>query len=200
MKVLGINGSPVKDGNVDILIKEVIRGGKAEGSKNKKKKDKIFYLDELEIRPCKSCGKAPPEPDLCLYHDDMDLIYPKLLSCNLFVLGSPIYFDSVSAQMKLFIDRCNCFRPLAKRADGTYRFERRAKPLASPRKGVIILVGGVRQRYDLTLSVLKGFLKWVDIEFLEQISFSHEDWEKGGVKKEKEVLRKAFEIGRRMGV
>lgn len=198
MKVLGINGSPVKGGNVDILIKEVIRGAKEKEAIDKAMKDKTFCLDELEIMSCKSCGEAPPEPDLCLYHDDMDLIYPELLSSNFFILGSPIYFDSVSAQMKLFVDRCNCFRPLAKRADGTYHFEGRAKALASPRKGVIILSGGVRQRYDLALSVLKGFLKWADIEFSDKIFYSHEDWEKGGVKKDKEVLEEAFEMGRKL--
>ena len=198
MRVLGINGSPIKRGNVDILIKEVIRGITEQVAKNKKTKAEIFYLDELEIMPCKSCGKAPAEPSLCLYRDDMDLIYPELLSANFFILGSPIYFDSVSAQMKLFIDRCNCFRPLSKKPNGTYHFKRQAQPLASPRKGLIILVGGVRQRYDLALSVLKGFLKWADIEFFDKVLYSHEDWEKGGAKKEKEVLRTAFELGRKM--
>jgi len=197
MKALGINGSPVKRGNVDILIKEVIRGI-TEHTAKKKTKAEIFYLDELKIMPCKSCGKAPPEPSLCLYHDDMDLIYPQVLSSNFFILGSPIYFDSVSAQMKLFIDRCNCFRPLSIKPDGTYHFKRQAQPLASPRKGVIILVGGVRQRFDLALSVVKGFFKWADIQFYDQILYSHEDWQRGGVKKEKQVLKQAFEIGRKM--
>lgn len=198
MKALGINGSPVKGGNVDILIQEVIKGIRKKGSENKEFEDKTFYLDDLKIMPCKSCGKAPSEPDLCLYHDDMDLVYPELLSSNFFILGSPIYFDSVSAQMKLFIDRCNCFRPLTKKKDGTYYFKQQDRVLSTPRKGVIILVGGVRQRFDLALSVLKGFFKWVDIEFFDQILYSHEDWEKGGVKKEKEVLRKAFQIGQKI--
>jgi multimeric flavodoxin WrbA len=198
MKVLGINGSPIKGGNVDILIKEAISGIREKGSKSEEVKDEFFYLDDLRIMPCKSCGEAPPEPALCLYHDDMDLIYPQLLSGNFFILGSPIYFDSVSAQMKLFIDRCNCFRPLSKRPDGTYHFGRQAKPLAWPRKGVIILVGGLRQRFDLALSVVKGFFKWADIEFFDQVLYSHEDWEKGGVKKQKQVLGKAYELGRRI--
>ena len=198
MKALGINGSPIKGGNVDILIKEVIQGIREKAPSKKKVKNEIFYLDDLKIMPCKSCGEAPPEPALCLYHDDMDLLYPQLLSSNYFIFGSPIYFDSVSAQLKLFIDRCNCFRPLSKKPNGTYHFKRQAKPLASPRKGVIILVGGLRQRFDLASSVVKGFFKWADIEFFDQILYSHENWGKGGVKREKEVLHKALEIGRRI--
>jgi multimeric flavodoxin WrbA len=198
MKALGINGSPVKGGNIDILIKEVIRGIREKGSKKKGAEDKIFYLDNLKIMPCKSCGKAPAEPDLCLYHDDMDLVYPQLLSSNYFILGSPVYFDSVSAQMKLFIDRCNCFRPLTKNQDGKYHFKTQERFLSTPRKGIIILAGGKRQRFDLALSVIKGFFKWTDIEFFDQILYSHDDWKKGGVKKEKEVLEKAFETGQKI--
>jgi multimeric flavodoxin WrbA len=198
MKALGINGSPIKGGNVDTLIQEVIRGIREERVEVGKTEEKIFYLDDLKIMPCKSCGEAPPEPDLCLYHDDMDMLYPELLSSNFFILGSPIYFDSVSAQMKLFIDRCNCFRPLSRKGDGTYYFESQTEILASPRKGVIILVGGKRQRLDLALSVLKGFFKWTDIEFFDKILYSHDDWEIGGVKKNQDVLRKAFETGRKM--
>lgn len=197
MKALGINGSPIKGGNVDILVKEVLKGIKQKAGKSNIV-DEIFYLDELKIMPCKSCGKAPPEPALCLYHDDMDLLYPQVLSGNFFVLGSPIYFDSVSAQMKLFIDRCNCFRPISKSPEGTYFFKRQAKSLPLPRKGIIILVGGVWQRFDLALSVVKGFLKWADIEYLDKLIFSHEDWKKGAVKRETEVLRKALEIGRKV--
>ncbi len=197
MKALGINGSPIKGGNVDILIQEVIKGIREE-KKDGKKEGNIFYLDELKIMPCKSCGEAPPEPDLCLYHDDMDLIYPELLTSNFFILGSPIYFDSVSAQAKLFIDRCNCFRPPTKKGDGRYSFTHRKEVLSSPRKGIIVLVGGKRQRFDLALSVLKGFLKWADIEFFDKILYSHDDWEIGGVKKDKDVLRKAFETGRKI--
>ena len=196
MKVLGINGSPVKGGNADILIQEVIRGIREERVEVGKTEEKTFYLDDLKIMPCKSCGEAPPEPDLCLYHDDMDLIYPELLSSNFFVLGSPIYFDSVSAQMKLFVDRCNCFKPLTTNEDGIYSFTHRKEVLSSPRKGVIILVGGKRQRFDLALSVLKGFLKWAEIKFFDKILYSHDGWEIGGVKRDKDFLKRAFEISR----
>ena len=198
MKALGINGSPIKGGNTDILIQEVIKGIREEGEKARKTEEKIFYLDELKIMPCKSCGKAPPEPDLCLYQDDMDLIYPELLSSNFFIFGSPIYFDSVSAQMKLFVDRCNCFKPITVNKNGVYSFKHRKEVLSSPRKGVIVLVGGKRQRFDLALSVLKGFFKWTDIEFFDKIIYSHEDWQIGSVKQDKAFLRKAFETGQKI--
>ena len=197
MKILGINGSPIKGGNVDILIQELVKGIKAQ-KKDGKTEENIFYLDDLKIMPCKSCGMAPPEPDLCLYHDDMDLLYPEILSSNFFILGSPIYFDSVSAQMKLFVDRCNCFKPLSINKDGIYSFKQRKEALSSPRKGILILVGGKRQRFDLALSVLKGFFKWTDIKFFDKILYSHDGWEIGGVKKDKYVLRQAFEAGRKI--
>jgi hypothetical protein len=59
-------------------------------------------------------------------------------------------------------------------------------------------VGGKRQRFDLALSVLKGFFKWTEIEFFDKILYSHDGWEIGGAKKDKDVLKKAFEAGQKI--
>ena len=105
MKVLGISGSPIKNGNVNLLIQQVLKGTGSKGGKTE-----IIYLDKLNISPCKSCGKNP-EPKFCFIKDDMEKVYTELKSSDVLVLGSPIYFDTVSAQMKLFLDRCNCLTP-----------------------------------------------------------------------------------------
>ena len=206
MRILGINGSPVKGGNVDLLIREIIKGVKGPGARGKSKfrikkekiKSEIIYLDSLKIMPCKSCGLLP-QKGLCVYHDDMDEIYPKLFSYDLFVLGSPVYFDTVSALMKLFIDRCNCLRPMMRKENGEYYFDDSRIRKSNPkRKGVIILVGGKKQRFDCASTVLKGFLQWAGIEFVDQIHYAHDDFEKGGVKKDKEFLKKVFVLGERL--
>ena len=65
------------------------------------------------MRPCVACG---PEPTAgyCIFHDDMDAVYAALERAHAMAVGSPVYFDTVSAQLKLVIDRCNCVTPLVR--------------------------------------------------------------------------------------
>ncbi len=187
MKILGISGSPIKNGNVDLLIQQVLKGAESKGVKTE-----ILYLDELEISPCKSCGKNP-QPKFCFIKDDMEKTYAKLKSADVLVLGSPIYFDTVSAQMKLFLDRCNCLTPLVKKIN-KYVFKSRLK---KRRKGVIILVAGEKQRFDYALIPLLGFFKWANVKFIDKILYAHSAFGKGKVRENKKMMQKAFDLGRR---
>lgn len=189
MKVLGITGSPVKNGNVDLLIKQVLDGAQSKGAKTES-----LYLDKLDISPCKSCGKNP-EPKFCFIKDDMEKVYAKLKSSDVLVLGSPVYFDTVSAQMKLFLDRCNCLTPIVKK-NNRYFFRSRLK---KRREGIIILVAGEKQRFDYALITLLGFFKWANLKFVDKILYSHSFFEKGKVKENKKVMKKAFDLGRKLG-
>jgi len=132
MKVCGIIGSPCKNGNVDLLVSQVLKGAASQGAKTCK-----IYLNSLKIKPCQSCG-SDPYPKHCLFNDDMEQIYDALETSDIIVLGSPVYFDTVSAQVKLIIDRSNCLMPYVKKADGTSGFERRMK---KQKKGIFIAIG-----------------------------------------------------------
>jgi len=189
MKACGIIGSPKKNGNVDLLVSQVLKGASSQGAKTHK-----IYLNDLNIRPCQSCG-VDPYPKCCLFDDDMKLIYDALESCDVIVSGSPVYFDAVSAQTKLMIDRCNCLLPYVKRPNGTYGFERRIK---KQKKGVFIAVAGTDQEFNTILTTVKGFFKWANIELVETILYAHDDNELGGVRKDKERMAQAFEVGVRI--
>jgi multimeric flavodoxin WrbA len=91
MRVCGIVGSPNKNGNVDLLVSQVLKGARNKGTKTLK-----IYVNDLNVKPCQSCG-VDPYPKYCLFDDDMKLIYDALESCDVIVLGSPAYFDTVSA-------------------------------------------------------------------------------------------------------
>ena len=189
MKVCGIVGSPKKNGNVDLLVSEVLRGTESQGVTTHK-----IYLNDLKIKPCQSCG-ADPSPKYCVYDDDMKTIYDALEKCDAIVLGSPVYFDTVSAQVKLVIDRCNCLMPYVKRSDETSGFERRIK---KRKKGVFIAVAGADQEFDTIQATAKGFFNWANIDLVEALLYHHVDDALGGVRSEKNELSKAFEIGARL--
>ncbi len=182
--VLGICGSPIRDGSTDILVREVLRGAQSRGAAI----DYIF-LNDLQIMPCQACGKSPDE-GYCFFHDGMDSVYEKFEWCDAIVVGSPIYFDSVSAQTKLFVDRTNCFRAMT--PDGPEKF---AVRITKKRRGVIVLVGGEREKYEPARRVIGGFFVWAGITPSGLITFTHDSFEKGAVAGNEAVLSKAFEAG-----
>ena len=189
MKVCGIVGSPKKNGNVDLLVSQVLKGATSQGARTQK-----IYLNDLNIKPCQSCG-VDPHPKYCLFDDDMKLIYDALESYDAIVLGSPVYFDTVSSQTKLMIDRSNCLLPYIKRPNGTYGFERR---IDKRKRGVFITVAGTDQEFNTILTTVKGFFNWANIELIETILYAHDDNEVGSVRKNEERMARAFEIGVRI--
>ena len=189
MKVCGIVGSPNKNGNVDLLVSQVLKGASNKGTKTLK-----IYLNDLNVKPCQSCG-VNPYPKYCLFDDDMKLIYHALESSDVIVLGSPVYFDTVSAQIKLMIDRCNCLMPYIKRADGTWCFERRLK---KRKRGVFIAVAGVQQEFDTILTTVKGFFNWANIKLIKTILYPNDSNELGGVRNNEKRMTQAFEVGVRI--
>jgi multimeric flavodoxin WrbA len=191
MKILGLNGSPVKGGNTQILIEEALKGAASVGAECRH-----VVLNELVIKPCQSCGRSP-EPELCFLRDDMDPLYRDLLEYDGFVLGSPIYFDTVSAQMKLFIDRCNCLRPLTPDETEASGFTLKNR-FHKTRCGAMVLVGGDREEFECARKVIAGFFKWANVESVGQVFYVDRSWGKGTVRSEPGVLREAFELGKNL--
>ena len=102
MNVLALQGSPRKKGNTVTLARALLEGLKAGGVKQVSE----VFLDELEIHPCNNCdacrGKKGP---FCVFDDGMSALYPKFIEADLVVLASPVYWWSINAQLKLFVDR-----------------------------------------------------------------------------------------------
>lgn len=100
MRVLGILGSPRKEGNTDKLLDEALKGAKNAGAEVEK-----IYIGELEVAPCEACDDCL-RTGKCSIQDDMQPIYEMLLNYDAVVLASPIYFYGLTAQVKALIDRC----------------------------------------------------------------------------------------------
>ncbi len=104
--ILGINGSPRKDGNTDFLLKTALK----EASSEEGIVTDTIYLREYKINPCLGCFACCNEPVAgsdkpCVVRDGMDTIYPKLKECDALIIASPVYFGSMTAQTKAFMDR-----------------------------------------------------------------------------------------------
>lgn len=192
-KILTINGSPVKDGSTKILLDKLALGIQENISDNIE--NRVINLNELKILPCQACGESP-EPDYCFYKDDIYPIYDFLLNCDIILFGSPVYFDSVSAQAKLFIDRCNCLRPPDFDRDTGDHFK---KIISRKRLGAIVLSGGQRGQFECARKVIAGFFKWVRISNIGTISYASPSWKEAGpVKDDKVKLEEARRLGQKI--
>jgi multimeric flavodoxin WrbA len=186
MKVYGIIGSPKKGGNVDLLVSQVLNGARSRGAEIH-----TIYLNDLDIKPCQGCG-VDPYPEYCLFEDGMREVYDALQSCDAVVLGSPVYFDTVSAQIKLMIDRCNCLMPYVGRPDGTFGFERRVK---RKKRGIFVSSAGVEQEFETIKKTVGGFFMWANVEWIDTILHPHDENELGGVRNDRKLMDMAFEVG-----
>ena len=188
-RLLIINGSPVRGSNTDKLCEQLAEGAAENGFSVRH-----LVLNEHSILPCQSCGEREDD-DLCIYHDDIHPFLTEFAECDAVVAATPIYFDSVSAQLKLFTDRCNCFRPLRRSESGKYYLQRREW---KPRRGAAILVGGPRQKYQSALTVIKGLFIWCGIEFVDHIYYTHESFEPGAVESDQTALEAAYNLSRKL--
>ena len=99
-KAVGIAGSPRRNGNSTSLLKAVLRGAEGEGAETA-----VIHLDDLVFRGCRGCETCAPHGE-CVVRDALTPVLETLRLADIWVLASPIYFDSVSGQMKTFFDRC----------------------------------------------------------------------------------------------
>jgi multimeric flavodoxin WrbA len=100
-KVLIAIGSPRKRGNSATLAAQVAAGARAAGADVQ-----MVYLHDLDIHACRACEACHKEPDArCAIDDDMQSLYPVLREADAVVIASPIYWFTLSAQTKLFVDR-----------------------------------------------------------------------------------------------
>lgn len=100
MKVLIINSSPRTGGNSDLLCGQFAKGAAKAGHEVEK-----VNLREKNLSPCRACCVCMGN-HICAIQDDMTEILPRLVSADVIVMASPVYFYSLGSQMKMLIDRC----------------------------------------------------------------------------------------------
>ena len=70
-------------------------------------KVETVYLNGLNIKPCQGCYACKKKNSTgCAVDDDMQSLYPKLVESDAWIIASPVYWFSMSAQTKIFMDRC----------------------------------------------------------------------------------------------
>lgn len=100
MKLLGIIGSPRgKNSNTLVLLESALKSAEDAGAETE-----LIDITKLRINYCLVCDKCY-KTGRCPVKDDFNAVYDKFLAADGIILASPVYFNSVSAQLKTFIDR-----------------------------------------------------------------------------------------------
>jgi len=101
MKVLGINCSPRKRGNTELLIREVFKPLEENGIKTE-----FFQIGGRKIRGCIACMKCRKKADgKC--HQKNDIInecMARMVKADAIIIGSPVYFADLTGDAKAFLD------------------------------------------------------------------------------------------------
>jgi multimeric flavodoxin WrbA len=100
MKILGINSSPRgKNSRTLKLVNSVLNGAKERGAETE-----LVDIGALDIQYCIGCQVCYAEGE-CIQEDDLGELWAKMMRADGIVLGSPVYINSVTAQLKTVIDR-----------------------------------------------------------------------------------------------
>jgi len=104
MKAIGINGSPRKKWNTAILLENALRGAEAQGAKTE-----LLHLYDYNYKGCISCfackKKNGKSYGKCAVKDGLTSVLKKVNEADVIILGSPIYFGSVTGEMRSFLER-----------------------------------------------------------------------------------------------
>ena len=154
MKVLAINGSPRKEGNTKAGIKIVLAELEKEGIETE-----IFQLGGNLVRGCTACYKCFETKDgFCATKDDvMNECISKMYKADGIIIGSPVYFGSVTTEVKALIDRGG----LCARA-GNYLLKRKVgtSVIAVRRQGAVNVYDQINYLYALNQMIIPSTIYW----------------------------------------
>jgi multimeric flavodoxin WrbA len=193
LNILILSGSPVRGGSTEILLERIAEG--ISHSSIQPVKSELVRLNDYQYLPCQSCGESP-EPAFCIFKDEINPVYDLYVNCDVVLFGSPVYFDSVSAQAKLFIDRCNCLKPVDFSENPEHFFK---KVLTKKRLGGMVLAGSERQDFEYARKVIAGFFKWTEVSDCGYIAYGGSGLQAGAVADDSDKLTEAFALGQKIG-
>ena len=101
MKILILNGSPHLKGPTSDMAMAFMKGAEEAGHTVTN-----INVAHKHIRGCMACEYCrEKEKGVCVQKDDMQEIYPQILSSDMIVFASPIYYFTLSAQLQAVIHR-----------------------------------------------------------------------------------------------
>ena len=181
-RVLVFKGSPREDGNSSTLADKAAEGARATGAEVE-----VFSLHKMDIHPCDACDTCQ-ETGVCVLKDDMQLLYPKLSQADAIVIASPIYWFTMSAQTKLFIDRWYAL-------EGS-----QGNPLKGKQFGILLTYGDTDPYSSGAINAIRTFqdmLRYIGANLRGLVYGTAIDV--GDAQKRPELMERAYKLGETLG-
>ncbi|MFC1983277.1 flavodoxin family protein [Chloroflexota bacterium] len=106
IRILGISGTVIKDGNCDTVVKEALKSAKELASPELGEVTTEFItLADKEIAMCKHCQWCIENRAPCKIKDDAQMIYEKIAKCDGLIIGAPVWNNTVSPPFPVFWSR-----------------------------------------------------------------------------------------------
>ncbi len=174
-KVLVLSSSPRKGGNSDLLCDQFINGTQEAGYQVEK-----VLLKDKKINYCTGCGTCSNGGKRCPQKDDMAEILNKMITSDVIVMATPIYFYTMSAQMKTLIDRtCSRYTEINNKE---FYF-------------IVSAADNSKEAMERTLEGFRGFTYCLNGAREKGIIYGIGAWKVGEIKKSK-AMNQAYEMGK----
>lgn len=182
-RVLVFKGSPREHGNSSTLADRAVDGAKAAGAEVE-----VFSLRTMNIKPCDACDTCH-ETGVCVLKDDMQILYPKLIQADAIVIASPIYWFTMNAQTKLFVDRW-------------YGLETpQGNPLKGKQFGILLTYGDTDPYSSGAINAIRTFqdmLRYIGASIRGIVYGTANDI--GDIQKQPELMERAYKLGEKLGL
>ena len=180
--VLILKSSPRINGNSAMLADQAAAAAREAGAHVES-----FNLHHMDISPCDACDTCLETGGVCVIKDDMQTLYPLLRKADAILLASPIYWFTISAQLKVCIDRWYAMQL----PDGN--------ELAGKAFGIILTYGdsdlytsgGINAIYTF-----QSIFRYIKADILGMVYGTAGDI--GDAAKQPELVEKAYLLGRKL--
>jgi len=176
-------GSPRRKGNSAILADQI-----GQGAKTAEAGVETIYLQGRKIAPCKACYACQKKNSKgCSIKDDMQEIYLKLIEADAWVIASPIYWFTMSAQTKIFMDRCFAL--------GAYQRD----PFKDKRIAIAMAYGDKDPVASGCVNAVRSFqdsFAYTGSKIVGMVYGSALD--AGHIRRNEEVMQEAFDLGKKL--
>jgi len=183
--ITAIYGSPRRRGNTSRLLQQAVAGARDRGATVNE-----IVLRDLKIAPCMEIYGCTQAGD-CIIRDDFQSIRDSILASEGIMLASPIFFYTVSAHTKIFMDRCQSLWVKKYWIEGLPKGQ-----WVSRRQGIFISAGATRGKklFDGALLTVRYFFDVIDTALWKSLLYRGLDFEED-ILEHPDYLQEAFHTG-----
>lgn len=173
--ILILSASPRKGGNSDLLCDQFMSGTEEAGHSVEK-----IFIRNKKVNYCTGCGICYGEGKYCSQKDDMPEILEKMITADVIVMSTPVYFYTMNGQMKTIIDRC-CSRYTEMNNKDFYF--------------IMTAADENKEAMERTIEEFRGFTYCLNDPNEKGIIYGTGVWHAGEVK-DKPIMKEAYEMGK----